>query len=194
MQPELTKVGLRKHLLHQRTSLSPQEWQHKSQQICQQLHRSVIFQRSRRILAFFSFRQEPDLSPLWMQPQETHIEQFGFPRCVDRQLEWHLWSPGQPLTQGKYGVLEPHPDLPTMPPRDVDLILVPCLGFDHHGYRLGYGGGFYDRLFSQPQWQTVPAIGIGFELGYLERFPQDPWDRPLSGICTESSLFMIDRP
>jgi len=72
----------------------------------------------------------------------------------------------------------------------VDLMLVPAVACDVRGYRLGYGGGYYDRLFSQPQWQQVPAIGIVFEYARLPSLPKDVWDRPMTGICSESGLFL----
>jgi 5-formyltetrahydrofolate cyclo-ligase len=77
-------------------------------------------------------------------------------------------------------------------PSAVDLILVPAIACDVQGYRLGYGGGFYDRLLSTPAWRAKPTIGIVFEFARLPQLPVDPWDRPLQGICTESGLFLSE--
>lgn len=177
------KPQLRQLLLQQRQSLSVLEWQVNSDRLCTQLKKSALFQQSGTILAYFSSRQEPDLTPLFKLPGKI----WGFPRCQGQNLCWHRWSPewGDGLTLGPFGIAEPQPELPQLQAAQVDLLLVPAIAIDHRGYRLGYGGGFYDRLLSQPDWRQVPTLGIVFEFGYLSRLPTDPWDLPLAGICTE---------
>lgn len=77
-------------------------------------------------------------------------------------------------------------------PGAVDLLLVPAVACDRRGYRLGYGGGFYDRLLSSPEWADKTAIAIVFDFAQLPSLPNDPWDQRLVGVCTESGLFLID--
>lgn len=183
----MEKAELRRSLLKARQAMHPEVWREKSDRLCRHLENSEIFRRSQTILSYFSFRQEPDLSSL-----VTGSRQWGFPRCSDRNLSWHCWSPHQfPSPQlGAYGILEPHPNTPLLQPEQVDLILVPAVACDVRGYRLGYGGGFYDRMLSQPSWLYKPTIGIVFEFARLPKLPIDPWDRPLQGICTEAGLFL----
>ncbi|MHC5824929.1 MAG: 5-formyltetrahydrofolate cyclo-ligase, partial [Nostoc sp.] len=64
----------------------------------------------------------------------------------------------------------------------------PSVACDYQGYRLGYGGGYYDRLLSLPQWQTKPTIGIVFDFAYLSQIPIESWDKPLQAVCTETRL------
>ncbi|MGB7485776.1 MAG: 5-formyltetrahydrofolate cyclo-ligase, partial [Phormidesmis sp.] len=66
----------------------------------------------------------------------------------------------------------------------------PCVACDINGYRLGYGGGFYDRMLSDRTWQNKTTLGIVFEYARLPTVPRDNWDVPLDGICTESGLFL----
>ena len=94
--------------------------------------------------------------------------------------------PLQRLEVGTYGILEPLVDSPTISSEEVDLILVPAVGCDRQRYRLGYGGGFYDRMLTGSQWNSKPTIGIVFDFAYLPQLPVDPWDRQLSYICTDS--------
>lgn len=180
-EPLLTKNELRKSLLKTRKSLSPQAWREKSDHICNHLQNSPPFTQAKTILAYFSFRQEPDLSPLFTIPKT-----WGFPRCVGKQLSWHVWQPGDALHRGAYGILEPLPDAPKIDQSEVDLILVPAVGCDLRGYRLGYGGGYYDRMLSKTEWESKVAIGIIFEFALIAQLPVDSWDQPLHGICTES--------
>jgi 5-formyltetrahydrofolate cyclo-ligase len=186
---ELDKAALRRSLLQHRQSMSRQDWQQKSHQICTHLQASSLLAEAKTVLAYFSFRQEPDLSALFTLPH-----QWGFPRCVGKALFWHLWFPNHPLLLqiGKYGILEPHPDAPELGLADVDLILVPAIACDRRGYRLGYGGGFYDRLLSSSDWAAKPTIGIVFEFAHLPQLPIDPWDLPLKAVCTEAGLFEVD--
>lgn len=183
----MEKVELRRSLIEQRQSLSKEEWREKSDRISNHLQSSPLFTQANTILAYFSFRQEPDLSILF-----TDRHQWGFPRCVGKSLLWHSWKPGEPLQKGAYGIFEPHPDLPTLNANEVDLILVPSVACDVRGYRLGYGGGYYDRLLSSLEWSSKPTIGIIFEFGCLQELPVDPWDKPLKAICTEKQLILIE--
>jgi 5-formyltetrahydrofolate cyclo-ligase len=187
-EPSLTKTELRKTLLRNRKSLSPEAWKEKSDRLCSHLQTSSLFTEAKTILAYFSFRQEPDLSPLFTSPKK-----WGFPRCVGKELSWHIWQPGDTLHRGAYGILEPPLDAPKIEPSEVDLIVVPAVGCDFRGYRLGYGGGFYDRMLSQAEWESKMTIGIIFEFALLAAVPVESWDKPLHGICTESGLEIIQQ-
>lgn len=183
-----SKAEWRRQLIQQRRTLSPEIWRQKSDRLCSHLQSSPLVARSQTILAYFSFRQEPDLSPLFQDTARV----WGFPRCCrDRALSWHPWSPGERLQTGDFGILEPDAAVPQLPPDAVDLILVPAVACDTRGYRLGYGGGFYDRMLSAVEWASKPTIGIVFEFAYLPQLPIDPWDRPLHGVCTEEGLRLL---
>jgi 5-formyltetrahydrofolate cyclo-ligase len=176
-----SKAELRCQFLQKRRSLPRQLWRQKSNLLCDRLQALPVFTRSRTILAYFSFRQEPDLNPLFSHSDKA----WGFPRCVGESLTWHCWKPEEGLQKGAYGIFEPHPDSYPIAPEEVDLILVPAVACDRAGYRLGYGGGFYDRLLSWPQWSSKCAIGIVFDFAFVDRLPIESWDVPLSGVCTE---------
>ncbi len=173
------------------------EWRHLSDRICTQLLTSPLFKQAKTILAYFSFRQEPDINPLFTHiPTQTRqdaqpIKIWGFPRCVDQGLHWHIWTPNDAVKTGAYDIIEPLPEAPTITPKEVDLILVPSVACDTQGYRLGYGGGYYDRLLSSPEWAKKPTIGIVFEFAYVQELPIEPWDKQLQAVCTETGLRII---
>lgn len=178
------KVELRRSLLKLRQSMSVEEWREKSDRLCFHLQASSLLATPKTILAYFSFRQEPDLSSLFTHSQHR----WGFPRCVGKSLFWHVWQLGEPLQTGAYGIFEPFADAPALKASEVDLILVPAVACDVRGYRLGYGGGFYDRMLSASEWASVPTIGIVFASAYLPNLPVEAWDVKLQGICTDKGL------
>ncbi|MEM8718601.1 MAG: 5-formyltetrahydrofolate cyclo-ligase [Cyanobacteria bacterium P01_G01_bin.39] len=180
---KLNKSSMRRQILQQRQSLSSREWQTKSSLICDRLKSSTIFQQAQTILAYFSFRQEADLTELFTQNKD-----WAFPRCVGKSLVWHTWKLGENLQSGQYGITEPLNSALVIDPASADLILVPTVAADRRGYRLGYGGGFYDRLLSSQECSKIPTIGIVFDFAYIAELSTDSWDVKLNFICTETQF------
>ena len=175
------KGKLRKYLLNQRRQIDHEIWQQKSQALCDRLSNWHVFQQAQNILAFTSYKQEPDLSYLWQRFPEKN---WGFSRCLEKDLIWHqvdVANFDHDMTTGSFGILEPLPNLPLMNLENIDLILIPAIACDRQGYRLGYGGGFYDRWL--PKSRGIKA-GIIFDEFYLEDIPHDVWDVPLELIIS----------
>ncbi len=209
MDQHLDKITLRKKLLAQRRSRSVAEWRTESDRICQILKRDRSFISAKQVLAYFSTRQELDLSSLWIENSQIATSQpdrepdrqpecqpghqpFGFPRCDGPDLQWHVWQPGDALVTGAFGIQEPDRSSRRIDPQDVDLMLVPCVACDRAGYRLGYGGGFYDRLLADPAWRLVPTIGIVWAGAIVDRLPTEPWDIPLKRICSNQEFLSLN--
>jgi 5-formyltetrahydrofolate cyclo-ligase len=184
------KQQLRVQLLKKRQLLSLQEWQEKSDRLCDNLENLSIFKEATTILAYFSSKKEPDLSRLF---NHHNSYKWGFPRCVNKSLIWHSWQPEDKLEKGAYGINEPSSNLPVINAHEVDLILVPAIACDYQGFRLGYGGGYYDRMLSLPEWQNIPTIGIIFDFAYVPKVPVEIWDRKLDYICTNSKVYLIEK-
>jgi 5-formyltetrahydrofolate cyclo-ligase len=99
-------------------------------------------------------------------------------------LVFRAWSPGDAMGKVQWGIAEPLPDKPELEP---DIVLVPLLAFDATGYRLGYGGGFYDRTLAALSPKPL-AIGVGYELGRLATIHPQPHDIPMDALVTEAGV------
>ena len=187
------KKQLRQQLLAKRQAIPAPQWQAQSYRLCQQLKVFPQVCAAHTICVYRGTRQEPDLSPLWNTLPDKH---WGFPRCEGKALCWHAWSPRAktPFDISHFRIEEPYPDWPPIEPSSVDVILVPVVACDRQGYRLGYGGGYYDRMFEQPIWQSVYKIGITFQDFLVRELPRDQWDIPLDAIATEQGILQIPVP
>ena len=101
-------------------------------------------------------------------------------------LEFRVWSPGEPLVTRMWGIREPQPTAAEIEP---DVLLVPLLAFDAHGWRLGYGGGYYDRTLQRLRArQPTIAIGVGFDEQEIGDVPHGPFDQPLDWVLTPTGV------
>ena len=91
------------------------------------------------------------------------------------RYEW-----GAPLHQGAFGLMQPNADAPPVTP---DVVLIPLVGFDRTGNRLGQGAGHYDRALSV--LPNAMRVGLAWSCQEMDALPADPWDEPLHAICTE---------
>jgi len=99
-------------------------------------------------------------------------------------LVFRAWTPGDPLIPGVWGIRQPAPDRPEVLP---DIVLVPLLAFDAKGYRLGYGGGFYDRtLRALRSLKSVLAVGLALDELEVDAVPHLDYDERLDWVLTPS--------
>ena len=108
-------------------------------------------------------------------------------------LKFAAWEPGVAVRANRYGIPEPECDPAEMlSAQDIDLVLVPLLGFDRSGNRLGAGAGYYDRSFAFLREKNRPAqlllVGIGYHFQELSELAPQPWDVPLDFVATDREL------
>jgi 5-formyltetrahydrofolate cyclo-ligase len=187
----VSKTELRHRCRHIREAMSADEVSAGSRAVCDHLSRWPIFVRANTVLGFIAFRNEVDLSPLvkrwpqkrWLAPRV--VEDAELAPGQKPHLVLHLYLPGH-LTRHRFGMLEPLPTLPKIDPSEVDVILVPGVAFDLKGGRLGYGGGFYDRLL--PLASRAVCIGVAFEQQVLAEIPMEPWDCRVGWLVTPAGI------
>ena len=142
------------------------------------------------ISAFLPIRSEPDLRPLLHDLQAAgHV--IGLPCVIARRepLLFRRWTPGLTCESGPFGIPEPPASTAEIQP---DWLLVPLLAYDREGYRLGYGGGFYDlTLAALRRQRRIFAIGVAFDGQEVGTVPHGPNDERLDAIMTEKRIITV---
>ena len=106
-------------------------------------------------------------------------------------LQFRAWAPDTPMKTGHHRIPEPATEVVVMP----DLLFVPCVGFDVEGYRLGYGGGYYDRTLAAWPGATRPVtVGIAYEACRTDALQREAHDIPLDLIITEAACYPQQQP
>ncbi len=183
------KRRLRAEIRARRAALAPEERKRLSRIICRKLTTSELFRRARTIFFFASFGTEVETFPA-LGEALLHGQRVALPRTLlrERRLIFHrVFTLGE-LVPGPYGIPEPPRQNPVVPPEEADLILVPGLAFDRRGYRLGYGGGFYDRFLAG---LSAPRVALAFSFQILPAVPHEAHDLRVDVIVTERDLIVI---
>lgn len=176
-----SKPELRKRLRALRGGMAEEEHLQRSKRICDSLEQFCTSRRIHRIAAFWPFNSEVDLRGIYSVRTEWN---FYFPKVVSTSPPRLAWGM-EPLEPGFSGLMEPRFASHFSPP--AQLLLVPGLAFDDRGYRVGYGGGFYDALLEHLE-PDVLVMGVGFESQLVDHVPEDPHDIPVDWLCTEKRI------
>ena len=187
------RSALRTELRARRAALSAAERIAAAQALVAQLEQIPEFLTDRRIGGYWAIAGELPLMALMpglrARGQTWHLPLPG----AGRQLRFAPWRPGEPIAPNRYGIPEPvcAPEA-LLAPAELDLVLLPLLGFDRRGHRLGFGGGWYDRSFSFLHGRSEPGkpvlVGVAYAVQELDRVPVMPWDVQLDYIATEREL------
>jgi 5-formyltetrahydrofolate cyclo-ligase len=139
------------------------------------------------VSAFFPYQDEVDTRPLL-----GRLAGEGWTTCLPivvalaQPLIFRRWMPGEPTVPGKWDIPRPPEDSPLIEP---DVLLVPMLAFDRKGFRLGYGGGFYDRTLALLRAKKkVVAMGVAYAAQEVDSVPHDAHDQPLDYVMTENEI------
>jgi len=189
MKSEVTmKKIIRKEILTKRGLLTAKEVTDKSMAITQNIIESKIIKDDMNILVYMDFRNEVKTTYL-IDYIIKHIGYVLLPRVdkASKELVIHKVESIDDLRKSNYGILEPKLDCEVIDCKAIDLILAPGVAFDRNFFRLGYGGGFYDKLLSKKR-KEVPVIALAFDLQLIDSVPTEPHDFKMNGIITESTI------
>ena len=174
----------RERLIAERVSLDIPTRERYSQDICTRLASVIGNTAGLTVSAYWPFRGEPDLRS-WLGDLQSNGSRCALPVVVQKgaPLIFRGWKPGDRLERGVWNIPIPAEGEETIP----DIVIAPLVGFDGACYRLGYGGGFFDRTLSSfPMRPRI--IGVGYAHAAIETIRPQPYDIPMDSIITEREV------
>lgn len=177
-----SKRTVRAALLEQRNMLKKSNrWAGLNAELCQSAADWLSRTTVQTIGLYYPIGSEPDIrsAVLRLIAEKSRLKLY-LPVTVGKKMIFRQWLPQQALTQGKFGIPEPQNTECAAP----DLLLIPCVGIDPLGHRLGYGGGFYDRYLQKAARHPLTA-GICFSQFASAQFQTESYDAAVDWIITE---------
>ena len=186
------KASLRKTMRAQRRSLSAADHGQRSRLAAKAVARLPMFRAGKRIALYLPFDREIDTAALHAAARRRGVRVF-VPVIVDRRhsrMRFYLLH-GK-TRRGAFGIAVPRCMVRPLSPRWLDLIVIPLVGVDTAGRRLGMGGGYYDRALEFRRhrrfWPGPHLVGFAFDCQRTESSFADAWDLNLDSLATESGL------
>jgi 5-formyltetrahydrofolate cyclo-ligase len=163
-----------------------------SRTICERLVSLPEYVRARTVMYYVDVRSEVRTRH-YLPTALGHDKRIVVPYCVEGELElFHLTTTAE-LAVGMYKILEPLPELRSLPPKrvgaaDLDLIVVPGVAFDRDGGRMGHGFGYYDKLLRHAR-PDAPLVALAFECQLFPQIPMQAHDIFMDLVVTESAVY-----
>lgn len=182
----MDKKTLRRTIRATRSGLTTEERRTKNKAIRERLESHPLFQTAHTLLFYVSREDEVDTHALiqyWLGKKKIIV-----PTVLKEKktLELHELTRWEDLAPGQYGIPEVPADPHTAFKKSLDLILVPGVAFDPEGHRLGYGKGYYDTLLHS---HDTPTLGLAYDCQIIDRVPQEPHDRRVDIVLTETHTY-----
>jgi 5-formyltetrahydrofolate cyclo-ligase len=178
------KRVVRRAAIEHRNLLSASERSAKSEQITERVLALPEVAGAGTVMVFWSFGSEVQTAPLIERLHEAGTR-VVLPRVQEGEIVPVAYEPGDPVASTSFGAMEPA-GVELVPEEDVDVVIVPGVAFDRRGGRIGYGGGFYDRLIGRAP--SVPAVAVAFGVQLVEEVPQGRADARVDAIVTEDEV------
>jgi len=186
------KKKLRETLLKRRTALTKEQVRDGSQGAVELIRTLAEWKNACEVLIYWPIRGEVDVRPLSMELWQRGCRVL-MPRCrpdAYGQMDIACAACEDDLTPGAFSIMEPDADkCPAVTSCQPDIAIIPAICFDRRGYRLGYGGGYYDRLLTTDDMKDTVRIGLGYNFQLVEQLPTQPWDMPVDIVCTDEELW-----
>jgi 5-formyltetrahydrofolate cyclo-ligase len=185
----MDKKTLRKHIIALRSEKTRDERIEAETIVFNLLKQFDLFFNAKNISSFVDFRDEISMTVInqaIIDAGKTLLLPYISP--TTKEMQFYMVEDLSSLKRNSFGILEPDPEMHSLYDESrIDCVLTPGVAFDAKGYRLGYGGGFYDRFFSRIE-KAIPKIGIAFDLQCVETIPVEYYDHPITHIITEKGI------
>lgn len=175
------KKRVRELLAQKRRLLSKEDIAEQSSKVVAAVEQMPSFQSAKTVLIYYPTHNEVDLLSLIKRYKKEKT--FLFPVVHRKTMTACPYEGNAKMHRGKFNIPEP-----TTEPYvgDIDLILVPGVGFDKSGNRLGRGGGYYDKFITRLGRKTL-LVGVGYDFQLVEEIPANSWDKRLDYVVTPSN-------
>jgi 5-formyltetrahydrofolate cyclo-ligase len=188
MSKSKLKQELRKKLIEARKELPDNEKQLASKAIAKHALAMGCFNKPKRVAGYYPIKGEISVLPL-LEMLAVREHKVGLPSVdeIEHRLVFREWDVEDELDVGSFGILQPLGHKPVISP---DILLVPAVGYDTNGYRLGYGGGYYDKLIAEfKDWnQQIYTVGVAYRMQEMDIMPKEAHDEPLNAVITEAGV------
>ncbi|AGA68694.1 5-formyltetrahydrofolate cyclo-ligase [Desulfitobacterium dichloroeliminans LMG P-21439] len=184
---------LREKVLSLRAAMNRDERTMYSQKIQGLVTQTPEFLEANTIMLFLNFRDEIETTELTQQVLDLG-KRLVLPRCAPKGMLIlsQIRDLEKDIEPGRWGIREPKLEgLTRVLPEEIDCIVVPGVAFDRQGNRLGYGGGYYDRLFERVR-ETTPKIALAFHCQIVESIPVEVYDKKIDALITERGIMRFD--
>lgn len=175
-------------MLGQRRALRDDEVFRLSNLIQSRVTTLTAWHTAREVLLYLPVNNEVDTWPLIRSLWKRGVRAL-LPCCRPEgrgEMDLACVTGEREIKPGAYGI--PEPDLTQCSPVPhfrPDLGLIPGVGFDRRGYRIGHGAGYYDRFLARPEMKNTLLVGLGYAFQLVDHLPNDPWDRPVHLVVTD---------
>ncbi|SFP22048.1 5-formyltetrahydrofolate cyclo-ligase [Salibacterium halotolerans] len=182
------KKEIRRHIRNQFQHTMPEKRYKEADVVYQHLFQSSVWKEAATIAVTMSTRNEIDTEPVikqaWKERKRTAVPKTN--PLHETMTFYHITS-FKETKQDFAGIWEPEPDLEAyVSSSDFDLIIVPGMAFDKEKYRIGFGGGYYDRFL---QTVDAPTCAILYSFQFFERIPREDHDIPIDFLCVSDGIF-----
>jgi 5-formyltetrahydrofolate cyclo-ligase len=193
------QAKLRQQLRTARRNLTTKEHRLAAHGLARQVCRSRYFRTSKRIACYFAadgeIATDALIERIWQTGKTCYMPILTY--LIGERLWFAPVTRDSKFVANRFGILEPlAPSRYLLDARELDLVLMPLVGFDSHGNRIGMGGGFYDRTLAfkhhRHTWHRPRLMGLAHGLQQVSSLSTNPWDVPLDAVATDRELFLFD--
>jgi len=178
----LHKATLREQFLQIRLAMPESEWKHRSDALVDQILAWMKGRTFDHYILYRSFRREPSLLRL---TAILPIDDTYYPRIQGKAM--NFYSTAGTFVTNRFGLEEPeaHPDRALQDFSAKTLLIIPAVAYDHQCFRLGYGGGFFDRFLNH---NALTTLGVSFDKFLVSELPREAHDQPVETVITDKRV------